>query len=158
MTDDQPTRFLVIGGGPAGNTAATIAAANGAAVTLVESSVIGGAAHLWDCIPSKAMVASSRRMAAVRDSGALGLADIPPIAVDMERLSAHRVAITENLVSGLTDRRVSTSSRATAASPGRTRPPSTRQMARSRSNSMWACCPPDRALVSLLGPTSTASG
>jgi pyruvate/2-oxoglutarate dehydrogenase complex dihydrolipoamide dehydrogenase (E3) component len=53
-------RFVIIGGGPAGNTAATVAASIGAEVTLIERDVVGGAAHLWDCIPSKAMVATQR--------------------------------------------------------------------------------------------------
>ena len=30
----------------------------GAEVTVVERDVIGGAAHLWDCIPSKTMIAT----------------------------------------------------------------------------------------------------
>src|SRR5918996_2911045 len=55
--DDRRPRFLVVGGGPAGNSAATTAASLGAKVTLVESSIVGGAAHLWDCITSKTMVA-----------------------------------------------------------------------------------------------------
>ena len=55
------TRFLIIGGGPAGNTAATTAARLGAEVVMVERDVIGGAAHLWDCIPSKTMIATGRR-------------------------------------------------------------------------------------------------
>ena len=46
-------RFVVIGGGPAGNEAATTAARLGAEVTLIERDVIGGAAHLLDCICSK---------------------------------------------------------------------------------------------------------
>src|SRR5438477_341868 len=55
-------RFLIVGGGPAGNTAATYAARLGAEVTLVERDVVGGAAHLWDCIPSKAMIATGGAM------------------------------------------------------------------------------------------------
>ena len=42
------TRFLIIGGGPAGNRAATYAARHGAKVTVVERDLIGGAAHLLD--------------------------------------------------------------------------------------------------------------
>ena len=68
MTDDTAVRFLVIGGGPGGVTAATAAASLGADVTLVESSIVGGAAHLWDCIPSKALVASSMRLDSLRDA------------------------------------------------------------------------------------------
>ena len=60
---NEGSHFVVIGRGPAGNTAATIVAAEGTRVTLVESDVVGGAAHLRDCIPSKALVASSMRLA-----------------------------------------------------------------------------------------------
>ena len=59
----MPVRFVIIGGGPAGNTAATVAASLGAEVTLIERDVVGGAAHLWDCIPSKAMVATGNELA-----------------------------------------------------------------------------------------------
>src|SRR2546430_5463049 len=55
-------RFVIVGGGPAGNTAATYAARLGADVTLVERDILGGAAHLWDCIPSKAMIATGGAM------------------------------------------------------------------------------------------------
>ncbi|MDX1690828.1 MAG: FAD-dependent oxidoreductase [Acidimicrobiia bacterium] len=102
MSDTSALRLLVIGAGPAGTAAATDAAAHGADVTLVETSVVGGAAHLWDCIPSKAMVASSMRLANVRASGHLGLADVEDLRVDMGRLSERREAITSRLVSGVT--------------------------------------------------------
>jgi dihydrolipoamide dehydrogenase len=102
MSDDRPLQLLVIGGGPAGNTAATTAASLGAGVTLVESDVLGGAAHLWDCIPSKSLVASSMRLANVRATGHLGLADPGPIRPDMGRLDERRTTITSRLIAGLT--------------------------------------------------------
>jgi dihydrolipoamide dehydrogenase len=67
-------RFIIIGGGPAGNTAATHAARLGAEVTVIERDVIGGAAHLWDCIPSKTMIATGGAMAASRRMRGMGLA------------------------------------------------------------------------------------
>ncbi|MDQ6796985.1 MAG: FAD-dependent oxidoreductase [Actinomycetota bacterium] len=67
-------RFVIIGGGPAGNQAATTAARLGAEVTLVERDVIGGAAHLWDCIPSKAMIATGGAISFARRSAGMGLA------------------------------------------------------------------------------------
>ena len=67
------TRFVIIGGGPAGNTAATHAARLGAEVTLVERDVIGGAAHLWDCIPSKTMIATGGAMSFTRRISGMGL-------------------------------------------------------------------------------------
>ena len=67
------TRFVIIGGGPAGNTAATYAARLGAQVTLIERDVIGGAAHLWDCIPSKTMIATGGAMSFTRRIQGMGL-------------------------------------------------------------------------------------
>ncbi len=96
MSGDNPLRFLIIGGGPAGTMAATVAASLDAEVTLVESSIIGGAAHLWDCIPSKTMVASSIRMNSIRNAEKLGFAaDQSP--VDLRRLSARMDRIATDL-------------------------------------------------------------
>src|SRR5690242_1184378 len=66
-------RLVIIGGGPAGNTAATVAASLGADVTMIERDVVGGAAHLWDCIPSKAMVATGNELSEVARAPTMGL-------------------------------------------------------------------------------------
>jgi NAD(P)H dehydrogenase (quinone) len=66
-------RFVIIGGGPAGNQAATHAAMLGVEVTLIERDVVGGAANLWDCIPSKAMIASGGVMSTLRRIGGMGV-------------------------------------------------------------------------------------
>ena len=66
-------RFVIIGGGPAGNTAATVAASLGAEVTMIERDIVGGAAHLCDCIPSKAMIATGNALAELSHLGA----DVP---------------------------------------------------------------------------------
>jgi dihydrolipoamide dehydrogenase len=63
----------ILGGGPAGNTCATVAATLGAHVTLVERDVIAGAAHLWDCIPSKAMIATGGELNELARSHVMGL-------------------------------------------------------------------------------------
>ena len=70
----MPTRFVVLGGGPGGNTAATFAARLGAKVTLIEREIVGGAAHLRDCIPSKTMIATSEAMSFTRRIEGMGLA------------------------------------------------------------------------------------
>jgi len=67
------TRLVILGGGPAGNTCATVAATLGAEVTLVERDVVGGAAHLWDCIPSKAMIATGGELSELTRAYAMGL-------------------------------------------------------------------------------------
>lgn len=65
--------FVIIGGGPAGNTAATVAATLGAQVTLIERDIVGGAAHLLDCIPSKALIATGGELREVERAPAMGL-------------------------------------------------------------------------------------
>ena len=67
------TRLVIIGGGPAGNTCATVAATLGAEVTLIERDVIGGAAHLWDCIPSKALIATGGELGEITRAQTMGL-------------------------------------------------------------------------------------
>src|SRR5215217_5969109 len=89
-------RFVIIGGGPAGNTAATYAARFGAEVTLVEKDVIGGAAHLWDCIPSKAMIASGGAMSFARRIPGMGLDSLDPVA-DLDALRTRNLEIERHL-------------------------------------------------------------
>ena len=69
----QNKRLVIVGGGPAGNTCATVAATLGAEVTLVEREIIGGAAHLWDCIPSKALIATGGELSELRRAPEMGL-------------------------------------------------------------------------------------
>ncbi len=97
MSEEGGPRFLVVGGGPAGHTAATTAATLGAQVTLVEETVVGGAAHLLDCIPSKAMVASSMRLHAIRSAGRLGVEVPDPPVADMDDLSARLKGLIDNV-------------------------------------------------------------
>ncbi len=100
MDPEDRLRFVVVGGGPAGHAAATAAATLGARVTLVEDSIVGGASHMWDCIPSKAMVSSSMRLAAIRSAGRLGLSDAGHVDLDMGRLTSHLEHITASLAGG----------------------------------------------------------
>ena len=88
--------LLILGGGPAGTQAATTAASNGARVTVVEKDVVGGAAHLWDCIPSKTMAASALRHTSVRNAFKLGLVNDPG-QVDMASLSARIKEVTADI-------------------------------------------------------------
>ncbi len=81
-----PVRFVVIGGGPAGVSAATHAARLGAEVTLIERDVVGGAAHLWDCIPSKTMIATGGALSFLNRSTGMGLEEVQP-TIHTENLS-----------------------------------------------------------------------
>jgi dihydrolipoamide dehydrogenase len=95
-------RFVIIGGGPAGNTAATWAARLGAEVTLVERDIIGGAAHLWDCIPSKTMIATGGAMSFTRRIEGMGLEEIDA-EVDMTALKDRVEGIVTKLNGSIKD-------------------------------------------------------
>ncbi|MDQ4133200.1 MAG: FAD-dependent oxidoreductase [Actinomycetota bacterium] len=97
-----PVRFLIIGGGPAGNLAATTAARLGAEVTLVERDIVGGAAHLWDCIPSKAMIATGGAMSFARRSAGMGLAPLHA-EIDTDALKQRIVGIEHHLNQSVSD-------------------------------------------------------
>jgi dihydrolipoamide dehydrogenase len=80
----------VFGGGPAGNTCASVAATLGADVVMIERDVIGGAAHLWDCIPSKALIATGGELAELGRAHVMGIAAEGRLDIDAlrERVSS----------------------------------------------------------------------
>lgn len=80
------TRLVIIGGGPGGNTAATWAARLGAEVTIIERDIMGGAAHLLDCIPSKAMIATGGAVSATKRFAGMGL-EQQVAEIDVEHLA-----------------------------------------------------------------------
>jgi pyruvate/2-oxoglutarate dehydrogenase complex dihydrolipoamide dehydrogenase (E3) component len=84
-------RLVILGGGPAGNTAATVAATLGAAVTLIERDVVGGAAHLWDCIPSKAMIATGGELSELGRAHSMGLSAEGRLDVEALRERVHSI-------------------------------------------------------------------
>ncbi|BBY78829.1 NAD(P)H-quinone dehydrogenase [Mycolicibacterium parafortuitum] len=69
------TRIVIIGGGPAGYEAALVAAARGrdvAQVTVVDDEGLGGACVLYDCVPSKTLIASTGVRTELRRAGGMG--------------------------------------------------------------------------------------
>ena len=95
-------RLVIIGGGPAGNAAATYAARRGVEVVLIERDVIGGAAHLWDCVPSKSMIATGAAMSFTRSMQEMGL-ESRSAEVDVEALTARVDGITDRLQGNITN-------------------------------------------------------
>jgi dihydrolipoamide dehydrogenase len=89
-------RFVILGGGPAGHHAATYAARLGAKVTIIERDVLGGAANLWDCIPSKTMIATGGAISFSRRMEGMGL-EQAEAGVHMEHLIARIKSIQDNL-------------------------------------------------------------
>lgn len=89
-------RFVIIGGGPGGNTAATYAARFGAEVTMIEKDIVGGSAHLRDCIPSKAMIATGGALGMIDEANRMGLSDVSA-SLDFDALRNRIAAIGERL-------------------------------------------------------------
>src|SRR5882762_6399702 len=93
------TRLVILGGGPAGNTCASVAATLGAEVTLVEREILGGAAHLLDCIPSKAVIATGGELAQLRQAHAMGLS--ADGSLDIDALRERITSIEDRLRTGV---------------------------------------------------------
>lgn len=73
----------------------------GAEVTVVERDVIGGAAHLWDCIPSKTMIATGGAMSFMRRSEGMGLEHETP-SIDTDALTSRIGRIKDNMAGNTT--------------------------------------------------------
>ena len=82
--------LVVIGGGTAGLVSAAGAAGLGAKVALVERHLLGGDCLNYGCVPSKAIIRSSRLAADFRDAARFGIKAPPETEVDfpavMERM------------------------------------------------------------------------
>jgi pyruvate/2-oxoglutarate dehydrogenase complex dihydrolipoamide dehydrogenase (E3) component len=89
--------LVVIGGGTAGLVTAAGAAGLGAKVALVERHLLGGDCLNYGCVPSKAIIRSSRVYAEVRDAGRFGVRVPEGVEVDfaavMERMRRLRAGI-----------------------------------------------------------------
>ena len=98
----------ILGGGPAGNTCASVAATLGAEVTLVERDIVGGAAHLWDCIPSKALIATGGELLELGRAHSMGLAASGRLDVDAlrERVASIEDRLHQSLITGLESQHV----------------------------------------------------
>lgn len=84
------TRIVIIGGGPAGYEAALVAAASGknvAKVTVVDSDGIGGGCVLFDCVPSKAFIASTGVRTELRRAAGLGF----DIGIDDAKITLSQI-------------------------------------------------------------------
>jgi dihydrolipoamide dehydrogenase len=66
-------RIVVLGGGPGGYEAALAGVQQGAEVTVVERSGIGGSAVLTDVVPSKTLIATANSMGAIQRIARLGV-------------------------------------------------------------------------------------
>ncbi len=88
----EPTgryNLVVIGGGTAGLVCAAGAAGLGAKVALVERHLLGGDCLNYGCVPSKALIRSSRAAAALREAEKYGVKVPPGAEVDFTAVMAR---------------------------------------------------------------------
>ncbi|MDO4665221.1 MAG: NAD(P)H-quinone dehydrogenase [Actinomycetaceae bacterium] len=69
----KAARVVIIGGGPGGYEAATVAARLGAHVTVIEHNGLGGSAVLTDVVPSKTLIATAEWLSATEQARYLGI-------------------------------------------------------------------------------------
>ncbi len=101
-------RIAIIGGGPAGYEAATVATELGAQVSLIETDGAGGACVLYDCVPSKTLIATSERVTALRDAPALGVcsSSLGEVDVKLDVVNARVRALASSQSRDIHDRLV----------------------------------------------------
>ena len=96
-TPRHPYHLLVIGAGPGGLVAARAAAALGAKVALIERHRLGGDCLNYGCVPSKALIRTSRLYSEMRTAANFGAEPLADIRVDfpaaMERMRRIRARI-----------------------------------------------------------------
>src|SRR3954454_16720972 len=68
---------------------------------MIERDIVGGAAHLWDCIPSKTMIATGGAMSFTKRLAGMGLEQAEP-EVDVAALNARITGIQRHLQQGTT--------------------------------------------------------
>ncbi|MCM1265509.1 MAG: FAD-dependent oxidoreductase [Candidatus Gastranaerophilales bacterium] len=92
--------FGIVGGGPAGYTAALYAAQQGKSVILFEKDSLGGTCLNRGCIPTKAFMHVADLYAEIKDSAKLGLT-CENIKVDFEKVVEHKNNVVNKLYKSL---------------------------------------------------------
>ncbi|UCG54471.1 MAG: dihydrolipoyl dehydrogenase [Dehalococcoidia bacterium] len=93
--------IVVVGGGPAGYTAAIRAAQLGAKVILIENIELGGACLNRACIPTKFLLRSVEIYQFIKDSARYGI-NVPKSYIDFDEIQSRKNSLVSTLVSGLT--------------------------------------------------------
>jgi dihydrolipoamide dehydrogenase len=92
--------LAVLGGGPGGYVAASVAAQRGARVALVEKERVGGTCLNVGCIPTKALLTSADSLSHAWRGTEFGL-PIPSAEVDLPALMAYKRRAVDQLVGGV---------------------------------------------------------
>jgi len=97
---DLTTDVAVIGGGPAGYSAALRASKQGARVALIEQSELGGACLNRACIPTKTLLHSLALMRSVNNTTRFGVSS-SSATIDIDKLRERKNAVISMMTSGV---------------------------------------------------------
>lgn len=99
-SETMKAKLVVIGGGPGGYVAAIRAAQLGTGVVLVEKNLLGGTCLNWGCIPTKAMLACTEVLDAIREAEAYGISVGEP-KPDLKAIVERKEKVSEQLRNGI---------------------------------------------------------
>lgn len=93
--------LAVIGGGPGGYNAATIAAKAGLSTVLFEKNAVGGVCLNEGCIPTKTLLYSANMLDSLKETKKYGITIEGEVVADYKRVVARKNKIVRKLVAGV---------------------------------------------------------
>lgn len=93
--------IAIIGGGPAGYTAAERASANGLRTILFEKNALGGVCLNEGCIPTKTLLYSAKTLDSIKNSGKYGISVEGQAVFDLGKIIARKQKTVRKLVAGI---------------------------------------------------------
>ena len=97
--------LAIIGGGPAGYTAAELAGKNNLKIVLFEKNALGGVCLNEGCIPTKTLLYSAKVFQSAKDSAKYGIS-CENIAFDLSKIIARKNKVVRKLVAGIRQKMV----------------------------------------------------
>lgn len=92
--------LAIIGGGPAGYTAAELAGKSGLKVVLFEKNSLGGVCLNEGCIPTKTLLYSAKVYTTAKDSGKYGIS-CDTVSFDLPKIIARKNKVVRKLTAGI---------------------------------------------------------
>jgi len=100
MIDYQTADLAIIGGGPAGYTAAELAGKNGLKTILFEKNNLGGVCLNEGCIPTKTLLYSAKVYQTAKDAAKYAVS-CENVSFDLPKMIARKTKIVRKLVAGI---------------------------------------------------------
>lgn len=93
--------LAIIGGGPAGYTAAEKAAANGLKTILFEKNALGGVCLNEGCIPTKTLLYSAKTLASIKNAAKYGIVVEGEAKFDLPKIISRKNKVVRKLTAGI---------------------------------------------------------